>query len=101
MRILLPFERHPACASHAILGSIITMRNRSVWVEVDARHLEPEATRNQSVGIPSDEGNFIVRICARGNDLGHVVLEEARRDRIFKPPFSMSGAISQDRERCQ
>jgi hypothetical protein len=22
-------------------------------------------------------------------------------DRIFKPPFSMTGAISQDRERCQ
>ena len=22
-------------------------------------------------------------------------------DRIFKPPFSMTGVISQDRERCQ
>ena len=25
----------------------------------------------------------------------------ALMDRIFKPPFSMTGAISQDRERCQ
>ena len=25
----------------------------------------------------------------------------AAMDRIFKPPFSMTGAISQDRERCQ
>jgi len=34
------------------------------------------------------------------SDLGRAV-QTAERDRIFKPPFSMNEAISQDRERCQ
>src|SRR5437762_12946986 len=34
------------------------------------------------------------------SDLGRAV-QTAERDRIFKPPFSINEAISQDRERCQ
>ncbi len=56
-------------------------RHRAVVVQVDARHLEAQATVDPAVDLPGDEGHLVVRPGAGGNDLSHAL--PPNRSRLF------------------